>query len=357
MFRISCIRKILFHQNILPEQITLFVTSICNLMCQHCFLQNKKNDDEFDLQEIKKVCETIDNFSFLSLTGGEPFLRKDLPEIVKLFIDISKIKRVSIPTNGFFTDTIVSLTEQLLKVCKTTHILVKVSFDGLYEEHDRIRGVQGSFKKAVETFLYLKRFSNRYKNFRLGVLLTFSGLNQYNLYDTYVYVRDILKPDVIGLNFVRGDTKVSEAKQVNIAGYTALYRQILYDLRYKTGYEFYIAYKTKVCRYIDIIFKEKRYPLKCYAGRLSCVIDNLLNVFPCELLGTRMGNLRDYNYNFKKLWYSQTSKNIRKYILENNCCCTHECNLQVNMFFNIKHLFSLCTETFVRRVGGLLPCV
>ncbi|MEW6555752.1 MAG: radical SAM protein [Elusimicrobiota bacterium] len=341
-------KKIFLHNGVLPEQVTFFVTNRCNMNCQHCFYRQNLNkaNVEFTLDELKRIIPSLGRFSFLSLTGGEPFLREDLSEIAGLFVNINKVARISIPTNGFFTEKIFDSTRKILKIAGKTKILVKISIDGIGEKHDNIRAIDGSFNKDIETFTVLKGLKQKYPNFKLGILLTFSKLNQDTLSDTYTYIKNNLSPDVVGLNFSRRNFTDSSTNDINIADYQKLYFQILNDLlkEKKNGfgfYEFYSAYKTKISELVTEIVNTKKYPIDCYAGRLSTVIDSSLDVYPCESLDKKLGNLRDYDYNFRSLWFSDAAEKTREYIADGRCWCTNECNLQINSFFNINQLLPL----------------
>lgn len=348
-------KKIVFHNAVaMPEQVTLFVTNKCNLKCRHCFYwkNTNKDNEEFSIDELEKILPTMGKFSFVSLTGGEPFLRTDISEIVNFLVNINKVGRISIPTNGYATESIVDRTKKILEICRDkSFVLVKVSLDGIGEAHDDIRGVKGSFDKAVATFSQLKQLKREYKNLKVGILLTVSALNEESLPETASYVMDKLSPDIIGLNFIRGNIKECSIKDTDVKKYRLVYRDILKWLldnkKQSSGfyYEFYHAYKNEISRLVDEIVKTGKYPLECYAGSLSATIDSSLNVFPCEILGKKMGNLREYNYNFKKLWFSVDASEIRHHIIKGNCSCTHECNLQINSFFNAKQLLKLVAKT------------
>ena len=83
-----------------------FVTSKCNSNCKFCFYKSKLNSgDDLSLGEIRKISLGIGNFTNLLFSGGEPFLREDLPEIVDIFISQNQVKNISIPTNGINTNT------------------------------------------------------------------------------------------------------------------------------------------------------------------------------------------------------------------------------------------------------------
>jgi len=343
-------RKIFFKKNILPEQITFFVTDRCDLRCQHCFYREKLNKGkEPSLWEIKKVSKNLGKFSFLTLTGGEPFLREDLPEIAEVFALQNEVGRISIPTNGFLPERIFSISERILKKCPKTKILVKVSIDGTEEIHDKIRGIKGSFKKAVNTFYMIKLLKEKHKNFRTGILFTISKLNENNLFEAFDFVKNSLKPDVIGLNYIRGKLE-ENIKEVSFLNYETLYRKIFKCV--ENAY-FYRAYKKFVVRKIARITRTKIYPMRCFAGIVSGVIDENLDVFPCEGLKLPMGNLRDFNYNFIDLWFSRKAKEVRKFIRRKNCFCTNECNIQNNSFFNFKTLTKILIQTTKEIMGNV----
>lgn len=353
-------KKIVFHSlAAMPEQVTLFVTNKCNLKCRHCFYWRdlNKNNDEFSIDELKKILPTMGRFSFVSLAGGEPFLRSDIPKIVALLVNVNKVRRISIPTNGYFTRRIVELTKEILRICRDkSSILVKVSLDGIGEAHDSIRGMKGSFDKAAATFFELKLLKREHKNLKIGILLTVSKLNERSLAETASYVMDKLSPDIVGLNFIRGDLKECSIKAAEVKNYRQLYRDILKwlaDKKQSSGfyYEFYHAYKNEISRLIHEIVETGKYPLECYAGGLSAMIDSSLNVYPCEILSKKMGNLRESDYDFKKLWFSANASGIRDYIGNGSCCCTHECNLQINSFFNSKQALKLLTKTLKNKFG------
>ncbi len=185
---------------------------------------------------------------------------------------------------------------------------------------------------------------------RVGVLFTLSSLNESSISYTVSKILDDLSPDIAGLNFARGNLPLG-VNPPDISVYIAVYNRILDWLdenKRKSKnfyYEFYRAYKTQIFNYISKISAGASYPLPCFAGNLSLVIDSSLNVFPCEVLRRKMGNLRDCNYDLKKLLFSAAANETREYIRDRKCSCTHECNLQINSFFNFPSVVRLFFET------------
>lgn len=328
------LKKLAVKKGSLPEQITFFVTNECNLRCQHCFFWKKlgETDKELSLEEIEKISKTVGQLGFLSLTGGEPFLRKDLPEIAALFCRHSGVLRLSIPTNGVLTETVIEATEKILKKAEAT-VIVKVSLDALGKDHDRIRGRKGSFEKAVRTYRELKKLKRTHRRLRVGVLMTIFSLNQKKIDRLYDFVRTELKPDHVGLNLVRGDLRDNKLKGVSLEDYQRLYQRILADSSRK---RFFYLYKKKAFDLLLRTVKEDRWQTDCFAGTLSGVIYANGDVFPCESLNKRIGNLRNFDGDFKKLWLSERAEQIRDLIKKSKCFCRHECNLPLNIFFNFQ---------------------
>lgn len=328
------IRKLFIKCNSLPEQITFFITNRCNLNCQHCFLWKELNKPtkELTLDEIEKISKTMGKFAFLSLTGGEPFLRKDISEIATIFSKNNGILRLSIPTNGILTDKIVNSTREILEKNENLNLIVKISLDGFGKDHDRMRGSKGCFKKAINTYNRLMNLRKDCPNLKLGVLMTLSSLNQDKVGSLYDFVNSEFKPDHVGLNLIRGDLRDNTIKRVDLDIYKKLYRRILND----SSQKFYLLYKRRVFEMLLKTIEENEFQTDCYAGTLSAVIYEDGDLFPCELLNKKIGNLREFNYDFKKLWFSKKAREIREYIKKSKCFCSHECNPPINIFFNLK---------------------
>lgn len=341
------IKKILFKKNVLPEQIIFFVTNRCNLRCRHCFYfsEIEKKVSEPLLEEIEKVTKNIGIFNFITITGGEPFLRGDLAEVAAMFTLNNKVKRLDIPTNGFDTERIIYLTKNILKKINEVPVFIKVSLDGLNDTHNRLRDNDNSFNNAVKTLEELLKLKKEYRNLKVGVISTINQLNENEIEKFADFILSRYPVDTFGLNLIRGNAPTANIKPVDIEnylrGYNVIFRHLCKRRENRLFSAFYSGYKSVLMKNIVEIYKKKAISLECYAGRLICVIDNFFNVRPCEVLNKTMGNLRNYDYDFKKLWYSNKANKIRYEIIKNNCMCTHECNLQINMFFNIGWLYKI----------------
>lgn len=325
-----------------PIQVTHFVTSRCNARCKHCFYWNdlNLNKNELKLEEIKNISKSMPNFFFLIISGGEPFLRSDLGDIIKTYYLNNNIGNLTIPTNGFLTDSIYNTSKEILDSCPDLFFTVSLSIDGIGKDHDEIRGVSGLFEKLEKTYWKLNDLKKSYKNFNVDFLTTLSKLNQEKLEQISSYINKTFNND-INVSLVRGNPKEHSIKEIDIRFYDNILdfqknrfdklssfnqsklkvkvRKIMHNLRHE---------------FISRTFKEGKYLIPCYACKLDVVINEEGDVYPCETLGRKIGNLRDYGYDFKKLWHSKKANEIRQFIKSSRCFCTHECNIRTNILFN-----------------------
>ncbi len=137
-----------------PSFVTFFVTWACNHRCVFCDVWKKTPKDEMPLGDIERVFSQLGRLDVVRLSGGEPFLRKDLAEIVNSLDRINRPSLIHITTNGILTRRIVETIE---RVERPGQIHIKVSIDDLGDKHDKIRGVNGAYEKAMQTVRELVR--------------------------------------------------------------------------------------------------------------------------------------------------------------------------------------------------------
>src|SRR5437763_14564865 len=84
-----------------PPFLILFVNSICNQTCEHCFYwRNLNRPDDLTFDELRRLSESLGRIETLNLSGGEPFLRRELGDICRMFIDRNRVRQIYVPTNG-----------------------------------------------------------------------------------------------------------------------------------------------------------------------------------------------------------------------------------------------------------------
>ncbi len=343
--------KLFYKNKIMPEYVTFFVTNKCNAKCNHCFYWKNLNThlDELGLDEIEKISRSMGNFLFLILTGGEPFIRKDLADIAKIFYINNNVRKMNIMTNGILTNRILNTIKNINIKCPELYVTLFISIDDIGENHDRIRGIKGTYKNVLKTMSHLKKIQATYSKLSLGITITYSSFNEDRIIEIYNHIKTNIKPDTINCSFIRGDAKNKIAKKCSIDNFVKIQEILKKDLIHKKLKGVYdplvrnivVASKFESTSQLIRIVKKDKYLFPCYAGKINATIYPNGGVFPCELLNDKMGNLRENNYDFKKVWFSKKSDQIRKKIKESKCYCTHECNLLPNTIYNPRFSFKI----------------
>jgi MoaA/NifB/PqqE/SkfB family radical SAM enzyme len=122
------------------------VTHRCNARCLMCNIWREQVRDALDADALRKLPRSLQT---VNLSGGEPFLRDDLPELVAAVRDRCRRAIVTLSTNGLASDRILPAMREI--GLGEPRVRLAVSVDGLGEVHDRIRGVDGAFERAMQT--------------------------------------------------------------------------------------------------------------------------------------------------------------------------------------------------------------
>ncbi|MBI4689991.1 MAG: SPASM domain-containing protein [Nitrospirae bacterium] len=295
---------------------------------------------ELSLDEIEKISCSMGNLLWLAFSGGEIYLRDDLLEISKIFYKNNKPAIMLYPTNGLLPELIKDRTEQILNHCKKSVIAVKLSIDGLYGSHDAIRNTQGSFDKTMQTYHMLEGFY-KYPNFELGVNTVFCSENQDSMDGIIDFVRGLKNIKTHTISLVRGNLTDGNYKKVDHNKYLHAIARLEENLKSRVS-SIYRFKGARIKAAQDILQRllihrtmlEQRRLIPCYAGRLNLVLSESGDVYPCEILTESFGNVRDYEYDIKKIIRDEKARKIVGSITNNQCFCTHECYFMTNILFN-----------------------
>ena len=139
-----------------PPYLILFVSDKCTNKCNHCWYNSDWKSDNLPgelltFDELERLSNSISSVKFLTMTGGEAFLRDDIEEIAHAFVMNSKISRFDMPTSGFNPDLIVRKAENILKQNPKTPFRIDVSLDGTEETHNSIRNNKHAYENAIKT--------------------------------------------------------------------------------------------------------------------------------------------------------------------------------------------------------------
>lgn len=329
-----------------PLIISFLVTNRCNLKCKHCFYHQTtkgtkvKDQEEMTIDEYLKLSKSMEPFRAALLCGGEPYMRDDLHEIVRILHANNKIERAGTSTNGQLTTNII---KQVSLICSQNRDLtfgLNFSLEGFEETNDFIRG-KGTFKRSIQTWKECKKIANIYNNLRLGVTFTINLINQNESEEFINWVIKELQPDVYGLMKTRQSPRGGEElKDISLEKYNTARKAIIkYIKEGKIG-----DAPAIFSHYVYQTIADGKRSFHCYAGKHGGFINyngdvNVCEVFPdaqCSDQPLKLGNLRDYDMDFLKLWNSEHALKIKQLVGKHPACemCTHETEgILPSMFF------------------------
>jgi Fe-coproporphyrin III synthase len=327
----------------------LFVTSRCNSLCRTCFYFDKLNSrDDLTIEEIGRISETAGPFRKLWLSGGEPFLRDGLEEIVGMFARRNGVRNVNLPTNGLLPERIFPAMDRMLELCPATSIDLNFSIDGMQRTHDAIRGVPRGFEKTLGVMTEAARRYRGVRRLRRNVVTVITRENIGEVAELAAFLRERGEIDGQYFEVVRGAAPDPSLKQLTREALAELHTKLMEFHRYYADRLFAglapgvrnvarVYYLGNLRFHFDLheacLEGPSPWPMPCTAGETSIVIDHNGRFRACELRGI-VGDLRDYGFDVARALESETMRAEVAAIPEANCWCTHSCFIQDSSKFS-----------------------
>ncbi|MFH0953374.1 MAG: radical SAM protein [Verrucomicrobiota bacterium] len=274
----------------------IILTYRCTCRCYMCHTWKfpTRPEDEIRPEELKKLPGGL---AFCNLTGGEPFLRDDIADVIDVMK--GKSRRIVISTNGYLTDKIVDV------VRRYPDVGIRVSIEGLPAANDELRGLKDGFDHGLRTLMQLQRLGAT----DIGFGITVSDRNHRDMLELY----DLAEK--LGFEFATAavhnsyyfhklDNQFAQPEDV-IASFKALIERLLATGRVKNWYRAYFNYG--LTEYI------RGHPrlLPCEAGTENFFVCPNGDVVPCNGSDEPwvMGNLRTQTW--EEIWNSPRAKAVR----------------------------------------------
>ena len=336
-----------------PIDAVLAITYLCNSRCKMCSIWQKKPQKELNSEEYLKLPKSLKD---INISGGEPFLRNDLVEIIKNVKTACPKARIIISTNGFLSETIYRRMKKILEI--DPNIGIAISVDGIGEIHNEIRGVDNGYQKVLKTIENLKSLGinpvrkNKTINFNkdfnktnfnifpkrkkisngtsIKIAFTASGENIKEMEKVYNFAQKQ------NLEFTCAVAQNSEhyfgaknQKIKNKEDFKNQFEKIIFqELKKNNLKNFARAYFTRgLC---EFALKQKRI-LPCQAAKDFFFLDPQGNIYPCPVSNLTIGNIKEEK--FEKIWHSAKAKEIRKKIKNCQKCwmiCTVRTSIKKN---------------------------
>jgi len=355
---IQVVRKIPYYRSFrtfgwpvqLPLNLTVSPSFRCNSQCKTCNVY-EKNSFELSIEEWRKIFLELGQVPFwVTISGGEPFLNKWLPDLTCLLYDTCKPAIINIPTNGLLIDRIPDYVNRIVAHCRRASVVVNVSIDAIGQLNDEIRGVPGAYNKAVSTFKSLK--SLKLPNLSVGIHTVISRYNVDlipQIYTTLIalnpdsYITEIAE-ERVELGTIGVDITPDQQRYEKVADYLiARLKKERFKRLGKVTRIFRIEYYEMVKR----ILRERRQVVPCYSGFASAHIAPDGNVWMCCIKAESIGDLKTVNYSFRDLWLGEKAERMRAKIKAGSCHCPLANAAYTNMLHNGGSLFRVSRNLLV----------
>jgi MoaA/NifB/PqqE/SkfB family radical SAM enzyme len=333
---------------LLPLNLTLSPSPKCNSRCLTCNIWMKR-ENELSIDEWDKVLASLGQAPYwFTISGGEPLMYPHVVELAQLAYRHCRPGVINIPTNGILP-TIPDRVERIAKSCPESQLIINLSLDGVGKKHDFIRGIPSNFEKFEERLTQLLTLRKQLPNLTVGIHSVVSVFSVGHLDELISYadqsgadqfITEIAEPrvelDTVGLPI----TPSPEAYD------TAINQLIAYvNSKQFTGMaKFTEALRIEYYKLVKRILDEQDQVIDCYAGWVSAQIYADGTVWPCCVRADKLGNLREYNYDFKEIWFGDKIKEVRRSIAAKECHCPLANASYTNMLHDIPTLMRVSAK-------------
>jgi MoaA/NifB/PqqE/SkfB family radical SAM enzyme len=325
--------KALHHrQRRTPPFLIVYMNSICNLTCEHCYYwRNLNQRDDLTLDEFAKLSAELGEFENLNLSGGEPFIRSEFAEVCAFFIRNNGVKQIYVPTSGYFTDRTEKALRKVLQEPGLRQFVCEISLDGMPEYHNRFRGNAKSFDNAMATYDMLARLQREDARLRIHSSATASheNIDELRRLTRFLYDRcPAMEHHTLGM--IRGDRKNPALTGPSLERYTELYRYMrsVWKDREQSRFGAIVEPMLQWAKLQTVVSNTQYIP--CTAGNMSGVVYANGDVSVCEN-HPPIGNLR--RESFFQIWDSPRAQALRESIRAKQCHCTGEIAMWPSVVF------------------------
>ena len=345
---------------IYPTSMVYSVSWRCNSRCRICGNWRRPHENDLSVEELRGVLSNrlFRKITNIGISGGEPFLRNDLPELVEVCVEnMPRLHKLTINTNGFATERIVEMTDRITEYCNAHKVLVgfRVSIDGFADVHDKLRGIPGGFNKAMSTFdriveLQKKRF------FNFGIAYTISRENLEVTDEMYEWCKERYVNVIFNVPRFTGE----------VLGTDDLYDEVSLD---RDGWEWIARFFRKLVRegsifngdtflyhhYVKMIGNGMVRTMPCPMQTQGLFLNPTGDMLYCE--NSRViGNVRERRPD--EIYFDRENLRHRKALRRNECVqCASPCMASVGaaqqVFPYARYIFSVLFSRIFRRGNGV----
>lgn len=325
------------QRRLLPQTLIFFVTSRCNARCDFCLYKDSvdnptRRSEELTLAEVRRIAHQYGPLHYLAMSGGEPFVRRDIGEICQTFIDRCGTSVIDIPSNFAYGDVMVDTIEPLVAANPSVLVELQLSIDHIGALHDESRGVEGLYESALATFDRLAAVRARHPNLSLKVNVVWLERNRDDIAEIVAELGRRISFDRIHLTYPHHRIPPGGGDAEMLADFDRFRVQAeeLANLARSRFDPFSVPMRAAKVSSHRVLRQAITGSLAmgelCEAGRNLVVVDERGEVFPCEVLWESVGNLRESGYDVGAVLQGERYQEFRSARLgPDSCNCTWSC--------------------------------
>ena len=325
----------------LPINLTLSPSPRCNSRCLTCNIWMKR-EDELTLEEWDRVFQSLGRAPFwATISGGEPFIFQDLVPLCQSLYEHCRPGIINIPTNSLMYKIIPRKVEEICNSCPDAQVIINLSLDGVGKKHDHIRGVRGNFEKFEKNYYALRELDC--PNLTIGIHSVISRLNVDDAPELFDYALGI-EPDAYITEIAEQRVELGTVGldiTPSLDKYSWVIDQLIERVegrQFRGISKITEAFRMEYYKLVKRILAEETQVIPCFAGWASAQIYANGEVWPCCIRADNLGNLRDVDYDFKRIWFSPEADRIRTSIRNKECHCPLANASYTNMLMHLPTL-------------------
>lgn len=348
----------------MAQTLIFFVTSRCNARCDFCLYKDQVDNPvakerELTIPEITQIAKKYGKLHYLALSGGEPFVRKDIGELCQAFIDNCETSVIDIPSNFYYTKSMVESLGPLVKNNPNVIFDLQMSIDQVGETHNISRKVKNLYAIAVKSFQELSLIRRDYNNLKLKVNIVYLDRNKDHIQQIVDDLSESIVFDRVQLTFPHDIISTEKGANLSTQQNLSEFTKAATSLTTKGSQDLdphtlgMLSVKRIYHRLLnEAVSSKKSVGNYCEAGRHILVIDETGEVFPCEPLMKSVGNLRNHDYEISKVLAQDAYAHFRQaYLGAGKCNCTWSCAIHSNISVNAKYLPELTLNAAKTLIG------
>ena len=337
-----------FHQfgwpHLLPINLTVSVTYTCPSRCKTCNIWQKKVDD-LRPDEYEKIFRSMAGIPiWVTVSGGDQFVRSDLPEVFGLIRNILRPKIINMPMNGILTKQIEKQLPGIVEASKGSSLILNLSIDDIGEKHDAIRGHKNNFEKVMHLYRYARDIQKDNPHVTIGMHTVISKFNVDRIREIHPELKK-LGPDsyITEIAEERVELKtIGESITPKPNEYAAAVDYLMDEMRkdrkkHPMG-RLVESFRLEYYELVKKVLTRQEQVIPCYAGWASAQIAPDGKVWGCCIRAENVGSLRDNDYDMRKVWFSEEANKFRRSVYRKECHCPLANASYTNLLLSIRSL-------------------